>query len=132
MNDQPTQPQVSEPYHKVRRRRLVAAAALGLVVGGALAGAVYGIAAFQRNAGDPGWAAAVATARRIAPLAHGEVAGVVVAERPLRIPDLALRDASGHEHRLSEWRGRTILLNLWATWCIPCRKEMPALDALEA
>jgi hypothetical protein len=32
---------------------------------------------------------------------------------------------------LSEWSGRTVLLNLWATWCVPCRKEMPALAALE-
>jgi thiol-disulfide isomerase/thioredoxin len=132
MNDQPAQPQVSEPHTKVRNRRLIIAASLGLVAGGALAGAVYGIAAFQRNAGDPACAQAVDTARRIAPLARGEVAGVVAAERPLRLPDLALRDASGQEHRLSEWRGRTVLLNLWATWCIPCRKEMPALDALEA
>ncbi|HKM87751.1 MAG TPA: TlpA disulfide reductase family protein, partial [Xanthobacteraceae bacterium] len=31
----------------------------------------------------------------------------------------------------ADWRGRTVLLNLWATWCVPCRKEMPALDALE-
>ena len=35
------------------------------------------------------------------------------------------------ERRLADWRGRTVLLNLWATWCVPCRKEMPALDALE-
>ena len=132
MNDQPTQPQVSESYAKARKRRLIIAATLGVVAGGALAGAVYGIGAFQRNAGDPACAAAVDTARRIAPLARGEVAGVVVAERPMRLPDLTLRDASGQEHRLSEWRGRTVLLNLWATWCIPCRKEMPALDALEA
>ena len=33
--------------------------------------------------------------------------------------------------KLSQWRGRMVLLNLWATWCVPCRKEMPALDALE-
>jgi thiol-disulfide isomerase/thioredoxin len=33
---------------------------------------------------------------------------------------------------LKDWRGRTVLLNLWATWCVPCRKEMPALDALQA
>jgi len=33
---------------------------------------------------------------------------------------------------LAEWRGRTVLFNLWATWCVPCRKEMPALDALQA
>ena len=37
----------------------------------------------------------------------------------------------GSSRRLSEWRGRTVLLNLWATWCIPCRQEMPALDALQ-
>ena len=34
--------------------------------------------------------------------------------------------------RLADWRGRTVLLNLWATWCVPCRKEMPALDALQS
>jgi thiol-disulfide isomerase/thioredoxin len=111
---------------------LIVAASLGAVVGIGLAGAVYGIAAFQRNAGDPACAPAVDMARRIAPLARGEVAGVVVAERPLRLPDLTMRDAAGQERRLSEWRGRTVLLNLWATWCVPCRKEMPALDALEA
>jgi len=32
---------------------------------------------------------------------------------------------------LDHWRGRTVLLNLWATWCVPCRKEMPTLDALQ-
>jgi thiol-disulfide isomerase/thioredoxin len=32
---------------------------------------------------------------------------------------------------MEDWRGRTVLLNLWATWCVPCRKEMPSLDALE-
>jgi len=125
-------PQSVPPGDEARRRRILVAASLGAVVGIALAGAVYGIAAFQRNAGDPACQQAVETARRVAPFARGEVAGVVVAGRPLRVPDLALRDAAGQEHRLSDWRGRTILLNLWATWCIPCRKEMPALDALEA
>ena len=33
---------------------------------------------------------------------------------------------------LADWQGRTVLLNLWATWCVPCRREMPALDALQA
>ena len=47
------------------------------------------------------------------------------------MPDVGFRDRAGAERRLSDWRGRTVLLNLWATWCIPCRKEMPALDALE-
>jgi thiol-disulfide isomerase/thioredoxin len=74
----------------------------------------------------------VELARRIAPLARGEVAAVTVATAPLQMPDLTFRDASGTEKHLSDWRGRTALLNLWATWCVPCREEMPALDALQA
>ena len=40
-------------------------------------------------------------------------------------------DADGNTKKLSDWRGRTVLVNLWATWCVPCRKEMPALDSLQ-
>ena len=47
------------------------------------------------------------------------------------LPDLAFEDTDGKPRKLSEWRGKTVLVNLWATWCVPCRKEMPALDALE-
>ena len=101
----------------------------GVVVG--LAG-VYGISTLLGNRGaDAACQGAVETARRIAPLAHGEVAAVAVTTAPLRVPDLAFNDGSGQAHTLADWRGRTVLLNLWATWCIPCRKEMPALDALE-
>jgi thiol-disulfide isomerase/thioredoxin len=96
-----------------------------------VAAAVYGIGALRRNAGDRACAAAVTVAQRVAPLAHGEVAAFAVADEPLRVPDLAFQDANGGERHLSQWRGRTVLLNLWATWCVPCRKEMPALDALE-
>ena len=111
---------------------------LAMVVAGGIAGiaaglaAVYGIGTLKRNAADAACAPAVELAQRLAPLARGEVAAFTVAERSLRVPDLAFRDAQGSEHRLAEWRGRTVLLNLWATWCVPCRKEMPALDALEA
>ena len=110
---------------------------LVMVVAGSIAGvavglaAVYGIGWFQRNAGDAACRPAVELAQRIAPLARGEVAALVVAETPLRLPNLAFRDAAGAERHLADWRGRTVLFNLWATWCVPCRKEMPALDALE-
>jgi thiol-disulfide isomerase/thioredoxin len=140
MTDRPAEPQSAapqsfEPGEKARNRRLIAAGGLGLVVGLGLAGAVYGIAAFKRNAaeaGDPACKPAVELARKIAPLVRGEVAGLVVAEKPLRLPNLTMRDAAGGERRLDSWRGRTVLLNLWATWCVPCRQEMPALDALQA
>ncbi len=48
------------------------------------------------------------------------------------LPDVAFVDGSGHPMRLSDFRGKMILLNVWATWCTPCRKEMPALDRLQA
>jgi thiol-disulfide isomerase/thioredoxin len=50
---------------------------------------------------------------------------------PQRVPDLLFTDAEGKTRRLSEWRGRTVVLNLWATWCAPCKMEMPSLDRLE-
>ncbi len=109
-----------------------------MVVAGGIAGvavglaAVYGIGTFLRNAGDAACRPAVELAKRIAPLARGEVAALAVAETPLRVPDVAFRDAGGAQRHLADWRGRTVLFNLWATWCVPCRKEMPALDALEA
>jgi thiol-disulfide isomerase/thioredoxin len=113
----------------ISRRLVVAGSLAGIVIGLA---AVYGISALLGNrAGDTACQPAVETASRIAPLAQGEVAALALATKPLRIPDLAFLNATGAERRLADWRGRTILLNLWATWCIPCRKEMPTLDELQ-
>ena len=113
-----------------RRRRLIAGIAVAVFLAG-LAG-VYGIGGLQRNPGaDAGCQAAVDIAKRIAPLARGEVAALTVAEKPLRVPELSFQDAEGRQYLLKDWRGRFVLLNLWATWCVPCRQEMPALDALE-
>jgi thiol-disulfide isomerase/thioredoxin len=108
-----------------------------LVIGGVLLGAGIGFAivtygGLNRQTGDAACRPAVELARNIAPLAHGEVAALTMATSPLRLPDLAFDDASGQPRKLSDWRGRTILVNLWATWCVPCRKEMPALDELQA
>src|ERR1700691_3339997 len=123
-------PSSSLALRKIGRLRLVsAAAAAGILV--VLAG-VYGIAHLRSNPADAACAAAVNTAKKIAPLVHGEVAALVVAQTRFRVPDLAFKDAQGHDRKLADWRGRTVLLNLWATWCLPCRREMPVLDALQA
>jgi thiol-disulfide isomerase/thioredoxin len=124
-----TEPEITTRSHSQRRLTKIAAAAIaGIAIGLA---AVYGIGALKRNPADAACAPAAELAQRLAPLARGEVAAFTVTDRPLRLPDLAFRDATGTERHLADWRGRTVLLNLWATWCVPCRKEMPALDALE-
>ena len=69
--------------------------------------------------------------RALKPLAIGDVAAFVPVDRARPLTDLAFRDIDG-ETSLSELKGKTILMNLWATWCVPCREEMPALDELEA
>jgi thiol-disulfide isomerase/thioredoxin len=120
------------PSRPAATRRIpiaIAAVLIGAVIGFA---GVYGIGGLGRNApGDAACRGAVDLANRIAPLARGEVAALTVATTPLRLPDLAFEDADGKPKKLSDWRGRTVLVNLWATWCVPCRKEMPALDGLQ-
>src|SRR5437660_5382684 len=127
-NDMPERP----PSRPAATRRIPFA--IGAVLIGAAIGfaGVYGIGGLKRNAtGDPACRPAVDLARKLAPLAHGEVAALTMATAPLRLPDLAFEDADGKPRKLSEWRGRTVLVNLWATWCVPCRKEMPALENLQ-
>ena len=51
---------------------------------------------------------------------------------PQLLPNIEFSDGDGRPKRLSDYRGKVILLNLWATWCPPCRKEMPSLDRLQA
>jgi thiol-disulfide isomerase/thioredoxin len=46
-------------------------------------------------------------------------------------PALALKDLEGGQHRLADYRGRVILINFWATWCGPCRDEMPSIQRLK-
>jgi thiol-disulfide isomerase/thioredoxin len=51
--------------------------------------------------------------------------------KPRPMPALAFTDADGRRLTLDDFRGRVVLLNIWATWCVPCRTEMPALERLE-
>jgi thiol-disulfide isomerase/thioredoxin len=113
-------------------RIVLVAALLGVAAGFA---AVYGIGGLVRN-GSPSTAdlackGAVETAKKLTPLARGEVAAFSPAETARRLPELTFTNIEGKPAKLSDFRGRVTLINLWATWCVPCRKEMPALDALE-
>lgn len=55
----------------------------------------------------------------------------ILRDNPKPLSPIQFTDAEGRSRSLSDLHGRTILLNIWATWCIPCRKEMPALDRLQ-
>src|SRR5258708_19506702 len=121
-------PQAGEGREGARKGPLALVAA---IVGLGTLAAVYGVVGAARNVGEPACRSALDLARRLEPLAHGEVAPVKVAHEAPKLPEFTFRNAPGQTKSLADWRGRTVLLNLWATWCVPCRKEMPALDALQ-
>lgn len=56
----------------------------------------------------------------------------VQGKKPKQVSDLRFQDEAGRARSLAEFRGKLVLLNIWATWCAPCREEMPALDRLQA
>ena len=55
-----------------------------------------------------------------------------VFDQPRDVPEIHFIDADNRNLTLADFRGKIVLLNIWATWCVPCRKEMPALDRLQA
>ncbi|MFG1412530.1 TlpA disulfide reductase family protein [Xanthobacter sp. VTT E-85241] len=157
---EPTLPP-APPEHRAEPARGGKGRMLAVVAGAALAGAVagalalYGMNALPGNAPtltaassptnsqvaaapesgssarDPACAPAVEAAKRLAPLAKGEIAAFTLATEPRRLPPLSFADGTGTPKTLADFKGKTLLVNLWATWCVPCRKEMPALDRLE-
>jgi thiol-disulfide isomerase/thioredoxin len=65
------------------------------------------------------------------PSSSGTLIAAIPAARRPPAKDFAFTAADGKEQRLADWRGRVVLVNLWATWCPPCVAEMPSLDALQ-
>ena len=109
--------------------------AAGLVILAAITG-YYLYEASGRKAGP----AETAPAAAVAPaggglskaLATGSLAAFLIHPEPKPLPDLAFQDGAGKPVKLSDWKGKVVLVNLWATWCAPCRKEMPDLSKLQA
>ena len=73
-----------------------------------------------------------ALAADLAPLKQGEMKKLVTYEEPIATSEVPFVDPQGAEHSLAEYRGKVVVLNFWATWCAPCREEMPSLDRLQA
>ena len=119
---------MSEPAAAPRRSFARPLIATALAVLGLSGLALYGF-----SGGDKAHACAASpeTLASIKAAAKGEVAAVVTPAGPRALPALSFKDASGADIGLEKFRGQVVLLNLWATWCAPCRKEMPALNELQ-
>lgn len=72
-----------------------------------------------------------AFSQNLQPFVKGEVANFTLHETPKPLPDISFVGGDGKIHKLSDFRGKALLLNFWATWCAPCVREMPSLDRLQ-
>ncbi|MDA7947764.1 MAG: TlpA family protein disulfide reductase [Hyphomicrobiaceae bacterium] len=105
-------------------------------------GAAAGFGAVYVNMGDDSNVAQTAITQSgkpgapaktgLAAYAKGAMTTFVARTKPQKLPEFTFVRDDGSETSLAEWRGKVVLLNLWATWCGPCRKEMPDLDRLKA
>lgn len=109
-------------------RRVFAAIAITTVAVGLAA--VY---VTERAAVESGGRCAVAAAKAAAlkPFATGDLAALLPADTPADFSTLVLRTPDGGKRRLTELAGQSLVVNMWATWCVPCRTEMPHLQALQ-
>jgi thiol-disulfide isomerase/thioredoxin len=114
------------------RRRFVLSAVFGALAAAAAAAVLYETAQPAGKAAGDCPADSSKLAAKLAPLAKGELAALTIASEPRRAEQFAFEREGGGKLTLADFRGRAVVLNLWATWCAPCRAEMPALDRLEA
>ena len=111
-------------------KRGASLAALAIVAGAVVVSvAIY--VTMPRSSNGPSAPAPNADVKGTAP--DGSPIGAFVRKaKPEPLPNVAFRNGDDQPVTLESFRGKVVLLNLWATWCIPCRKEMPALDRLQA
>ncbi len=127
--------EVTDQKKRLPAAGLVAIAALGGLIAGAAV--VYvresgsGNGAAVETAGAKTCEAAKGKVAAVAPFLKGQVAAMAPVSEPRPLAGLSFKGKDGKDLTLVDFGGKTILLNLWATWCVPCREEMPALNGLQ-
>jgi thiol-disulfide isomerase/thioredoxin len=118
------------------QKRFVWNARVGVAVTAVAAVVLTGIYVTLAGQGNGGvvaeCVAAKAQAAALDPLIGGELAAFQIAREPEKLSELAFSATDGKPMTLAAFQGKVVLINLWATWCGPCRQEMPALDRLQA
>lgn len=122
MSDEPS---VEAPKQGGRGYGVWGAIALAVLAAG---GALY---LQGQGAGKGGAAPPALASPALKGLNSGEMAAFIINPAPPVVPPLAFNGNDGKALTLEAWRGKVVLLNIWATWCVPCRKEMPQLDRLK-
>ena len=120
-----SEPEPPKPA-KVPLRPLIAIALVGAAV-------AITLSFWLSNAGTSsaaGCAPQLSAAAAIDSVAQGQLAAIEPTGKGRGYADLAFQDQNGKPVTLKDFAGKTLLVNFWASWCIPCRAEMPALDAL--
>ena len=113
-------------------RSLILGAVALVVTGAGLYGTHRLLGNVLGNRAGGSCAASATMAPRLAPFAKGELAGLKVEHAPQPMTPISFDGPNGERRDIASFGGRTVLLNLWATWCEPCKREMPALDKLQA
>lgn len=119
-----------DPRARSRQRfTLMAVAVAGVAIAAAV---LYGRTTFTTKRENAACAASAKVSRNLVSLQQGDVAAMNSPATVAPMPALSFTGPDGKPRTLADFRGKTVLLNLWATWCVPCREEMPALDKLQA
>ena len=118
----------NSPPRKPVNKFVLGGTALAVIIG-------LGLYAFYPSADNPVEAQvctnSVRTVAAMKPFARGELAAFQLASTPKDLSKISFKDKDGKDVTIADWKGRTVLLNMWATWCAPCRREMPALQKLQ-